>query len=120
MTSKMPKIFKSSKRYSGEDRPEIGETCFFSHAEQLILTDEFVPKTKSFLRGWIKQNATVKIVRNLDRIVEVLFSGSSKTDLVSPEFLISRELTSFGRVFFDQNKAKMSAQTRKYFLGVAK
>lgn len=114
MQSTMPHIFESSTRYSAATRPAIGEICFFSHAEMLI-SNEFVPKTKAFLHERIKQNASVKVVRNLDRITEVLFDGAVVTDLVSPEFLISRSLTNFGKAFFHQNKSTMSAQTRKFF-----
>ena len=111
----LPKLFKSSSRYSVGTKPSIGELCFFSNAITLF-RDELVPKTKtSYLHPWIKQNAVVKIIRNLDYITEVRFADSDQTDLVSPEFLISRELTAFGQAFFDQTK--VAAHVKKYFLG---
>ena len=112
----LPKIFKNTERYSDATRPTIGETCFFSHAI-ILLKDELVPKTKPFLHEHIKQDSTVKIKRNLDHIVEVMFLNSDQTDLVSPEFLLKRELTAFGQAFFDQNKEKMQPQVKKFFIG---
>ena len=115
----LPKIFKNTSRYSDATRPAIGESCFFSHAITL-LKDELVPKTKHFLHEWIKQDSIVKIKRNLDHTVEVRFTNSDQTDLVSPEFLIRRELTAFGQAFFDQNKKLMAPQVRKLFIGETK
>jgi hypothetical protein len=67
---------------------------------------------------WIKQNAIVSVVRNALTFVEVRFADAPQTDYVSPEFLMSMELTAFGQAFVDQNAEKMSPGIRKYFVGV--
>ena len=112
----MPRIFKSTSRYSDLSRPEIGERCFFSHGYALI-RGEFVEKSKTFIHEWIKQNAIVVVKRNGEHVVEVLFDGADETDLVSPEFLMRTELTEFGRAFFNENKRGMSARVKRFFIG---
>ena len=117
MTSpSMPKIFKSTKRYSDVDRPARGDTCFFSHAVCLF-SGEFVKRSKDFLHEWIKQDAIVKVVRNAESFTEVQFVDAPQTDYVCPEFLMKMELTAFGQAFFDQNAGKMSSRIRKFFIG---
>lgn len=115
MTSpSMPKIWKMNKRYSDDDRPLTGERCIFSHCVRLI-PGEFVVKAKAFLRDWIENGKTCRVVRNAQSFVEVQFEGASETDYVSPMFLLKRELTAFGRAFFEQNADKMAPRIRKYF-----
>lgn len=89
------KIFKQSSRYSEIDRPALHERCFFSHA--LALTrNEFIPFARNFERSEIHQNAICEVKKHHPHVIEVLFDGASQTDFVSPEFLLSIELTPFG------------------------
>lgn len=115
-SSSMPRIFKTSKRYSDNDRPIRGERCFFSHALELI-PGEFVEKAKAFCREWIENGKQCRVIRNADCFVEVMFDEAAETDYVCPEFLMSKELTAFGQAFFNQNVDKMSPRVRKYFVG---
>lgn len=108
----IPQLFKTHDRYSEHDRPEVGDRCFFSHALRL-LGEEFVPMEKTLLR----QSTQCVVVKNHPHVIEVVFDGSDQTDLVSPEFLIRRELTIFGKRFFHDTKDKMSAQTKRLFIG---
>lgn len=100
MTSPRLTIFKQSSRYSEIDRPALQEQCFFSHALSLTRT-EFVPFAKIFDRKELHQNALCVVKRNMPHVCEVLFNDSLQTDLVSPEFLTSIELTSFGKELVD-------------------
>ena len=117
MTSpSMPKIFRSIKRYSDVDRPDVGDTCFFSHAMKLI-PGEFVKRSKAFLHEWIKQDALVTVIRNAASFTEVRFVDAPQTDYVCSDFLMKVELTAFGQAFFDQHANKMSPRIRKFFTG---
>ena len=92
----LPHIFKQSLRYSETHRPSVGSRCFFSHAYKL-LQDEFVPKARLFDRPELRQGALVSVLKNRSHIVEVMFDGATTKDFVSPEFLLSMDLTSFGK-----------------------
>ena len=112
----MPRIYKSSSRYSDEKRPSMGEKCLFLHGLCLI-PGEFVSRGKEFVREWISQGALVRVLRNKDHLVEVMFPGALDSDLVSPDFLMKAELTAFGKAFFSQHFDEMSPQVRKLFIG---
>ena len=113
----LPTLLKTPTRFSEERRPPVGSTVIFSHAFQLLLTD-FVPEAKDFNRDEIYNGAEAKVIENKKNIVEVLFNGSEQTDLVSPEFLTTGELTAAGEKLF-QHKG-MSAELRKCLLELQK
>lgn len=93
-------IFKQPHRYSESDRPAPGERCFFSHALRLTST-EYVSFPRSFERKELFQNAFVTVQKNRPHLVEALFDGADASDLISPEFLLSMELTAFGHELVD-------------------
>ncbi len=92
----LPQIYKKTDRCSGVNDPIIGERHMFSHALQLTI-DEFVPQKKLFERKEIHQGTRCVVIGRINNIVIVKFDHSDQEDLVSPEFLIPLELTSFGK-----------------------
>ena len=111
----MPMIWRTNKRYSDVRRPAREERCIFSHAE-LLIPGEFVEKARAFCRDWIENGKQCVVLRNASSFVEVMFDGASESDYVPAEFLMKRELTAFGRAFFDRHVGEMSPRIRKYFL----
>lgn len=95
----LPSIYKKSYRCSGVNELLIGERCMFSFALQLT-RDEFVPHKKLWEREEIYQGARCVVIERLDHVVRVRFKHSNQSDLVSPEFLILLEMTSFGEELF--------------------
>jgi hypothetical protein len=111
----LPSIFKNQVRFSERYRPEIGLTVVFSHAIQLSLF-EFFPEMKDFNRADVFNGAKAMVVQNWPHVIEVKFEGADETDLVSPEFLTTGELTAFGEQLFESN---LPPETRKLIIGVA-
>ena len=106
---KLPKLFKLPKRFSEEHRPIISSTVIYSHALQLGLT-EFVPKAKDSDRDEIFNGAEVLVLENMPNVIEVMFFGAKKSDLVSPEFLITGELTVAGKEIFSQIRRRRKSR----------
>lgn len=96
----LPLLLKPPSRFSAEKRPRVGSTAVYSHAFQLLLS-EFVPETKDIGRDEVYNGAEVEIISNRPNVVEVLFNGAKQTDLVSPEFLTTGELTAAGKKIFE-------------------
>ena len=113
----LPSLFKEPKRFSAERRPKAGSTVVYSHAFQLLLS-EFVPETKDIGREEVFNGAEVKVIENRPNVIEVLFDGAKQTDLVSPEFLTTGELTTAGALIFEHKG--LLVKTRKLLLELQK
>ena len=109
----LPSLLKQPMRFSERHRPTVVSIVVYSHAIQLLLS-EFVPETQDIGRDEVFNGAEVEVIRNSEHIVEVLFNGAKQTDLVSPEFLTTGELTKAGELIL-QHKGLL-VETRKMFL----
>ena len=86
------KIFKKTTRFSPLNKPAINEKCIFSPATQLTTNHfEEMESFDSFLDIHIGDACTV--VETTEHLVNVKFSNEENSLLVSPEFLVSQELT---------------------------
>lgn len=113
MQACIPKIYKTTKRFSGTDRPRKASTVIFNPCNHLTTT-ELVPNRKFpelLDRPYVYPNAPVKVVENRDNTCEVLFQDAPSTDLVAFEDLMSKELTEFGKALF-KLESKLPAQTK--------
>lgn len=91
------KLTKNEKRFSESDRPSIGSIVEFLPLIFLSLT-EGIPDKRTFINSYIVRGARCKVVENTKHLTTVRFlkNQSNETDVVSPSFLVSRELTELG------------------------
>lgn len=99
MTLSMPKIFKEQGRYSETKRPEIGGRVLFSPSIQLTVS-EVVPFYRSCMGGKLTPVSTGVCKGNTMHLILVLFDNLPTPCLVSPSYLTSYELTTFGKALF--------------------
>jgi len=93
------KLFKLT-RLSENNRPAIGEKCFFSPV--IRLTDGVYIDDNRPLVNNIKHNDICTITKHGDRIVHVTIKD--KKHIVSYDFLLRFELTSFGKTILEEHK----------------
>lgn len=86
------KLTKNLKRFDTKDRPMIGDDVFFSPGVQLTIY-EFEERQIELKPLNIKTGMKCRVLNNTKYLTEVQFSHRDCTDLVSPCFLISFELT---------------------------
>ena len=96
------KIFKEPTRYSATNRPKPGTRLLFSPVKQMI-DGLFTPDNRTLTRSYLKQNNICIVVENTKNLVLIQFPNQKDTDLVSPEFLITIELTKIGTSILGDN-----------------
>lgn len=96
---KLLRITKKGERFSGYHRPSIGERLVFLPLKRLTKMI-FVPEARVFDREEIFIGARCKVVGLKKHVIEVRFEGAVEDDLVSPEDLMTLELTEFGKMIF--------------------
>ncbi len=91
----MNRLFKLT-RLSETNRPVRNEKCFFSPVTRLV-TSIYNNDNRKLLRDYMRELNTCTIIKNMDRCELVHFSNAKQTDIVSTEFLLRFELTTFGK-----------------------
>lgn len=86
------KLTKNEYRYSGTHKPKIGSECILSIAKQLTI-NIYKEVERVLVPFQLKGGLKCVILKNHKHLTEVQFAHRACTDLVSPSFLISRELT---------------------------
>ena len=96
----LPRIHKTSERYSEQNRPKVGQVCIFSPAKKLI-PGMYSQINRVFYDEHIKKNKLCVVKRLTKKnLCEVQFDHMKDPVLVSPVFLMKRELTTFGKKLF--------------------
>ena len=80
-------------RLSENDRPDIGEKCFLSPVVQLI-DGVYIEDNRTLLDN-LKHNDICTITKHGDRVAHAIIKD--KKYIVSYDFLLRFELTSFGK-----------------------
>ncbi len=98
-------IFKNGERFNIKHLPEIGQQCFYMPGIYLV-PSLFIPDYRTCIKSYIKPCAQCIVKRvpdknneekpKLKHLVEVIFMNQNDTDIVSPDFLVSVELTEEG------------------------
>jgi len=104
------KLTKNEVRFSKQLRPEVGTVVEFSPVMILCSNVAVVVRNKVFSEPYIVNGAKCVVVENTEDIVKVYFMQQHIEDihLVSPEFLIKRDLTDEAIEAINALKAKLS------------
>lgn len=91
----VPKLTKNEIRFSKLIRPTIGDVIEFSPVIILCngVTARMEMSKGAFIKDWMVEGAKCKVVDNLENIVVVQGIEDPDVDIISPEFLIKRDLT---------------------------
>lgn len=108
------KLTKNTVRFSKLIRPEVGTTVDFSPVV-ILCKNTFTADTREFLCDYMIEGAKCKVIKNTEETVTVEFDDAPQTedkatfirDLVSPEFLIKRDLTDEAIKMLNELKRKM-------------
>jgi len=92
----MKNLFKLT-RLSLKNRPSIKEQCFFSPCIELV-SGVFIDDTRKLLVNELLCTVT----RHGDRVEHVKFR--TEEHIVSPEFLLRKELTKYGKTVLGEQK----------------
>ena len=103
---KNPKLH-NTKRLSLCNRPDIGEVCIFNPAVHLI-DNIYANGNRTLLKPYMTQMSKCTVIKHGDYTEYVQFNNTSDTDIVSPEFLLRRKLTAFGKTLQNAYKLKVS------------
>lgn len=102
-------IFKSGERFGIKNLPAIGQRCFYMPG-LFLAPNVFVPNYLKCAKPYIKICSQCIVERvpkddskkpKLRNVVEVRFLNQNDTDIVSPDFLVSVELTAEGIELFN-------------------
>ena len=87
-------------RLSENKRPDIGEKCFFSPVVRLV-EGVFIDDNRLLIDS-LKHNDICTVIKHGDKVEHVAFK--TKKHIVSSEFLLRFELTSFGKAILGEQK----------------
>ena len=102
-------IFKNGERFSIKNLPKIGQRCFFMPGS-FLAPNIFVPDYRKCTKPYINICSQCIVERvpkddskkpKLRNVVEVKFLNQNEADIVSPDFLVSVELTTDGKELFN-------------------
>ncbi len=102
-------IFKNGERFGAKNLPSIGQRCFYMPGT-FLAPNVFVPNYWKCIKSYIKISSQCIVERvpkdgrgkpKLRNVVEVRFLNQNDTDIVSPDFLVSVELTAEGKELFN-------------------
>ena len=105
-------IIMSNKLYNltrldNTDRPNINEQCFFSPCIEIV-PGIFIIDTRKMLQSYMRENNLCTVIKHGDYTEQVRFNKQQDIDIVSPEFLLRKQLTSFGLTVMQAYKQKVS------------
>ncbi len=90
-------IFKEPTRYSQNHRPKLQTRLLFSPVKRIV-DGVYKIDNRQMIRDHLKENSICTVIKNNKNTVLVQFPEQNDTDLVSPEFLITIELTKQGKI----------------------
>lgn len=102
-------IFKNGERFGIKNLPTVGQRCFYMPG-LFLAPNIFIPNYQKCIKPYINicsQCIVERVPKNsskkpkLRNVVEVKFLNQNETDIVSPEFLVSFELTKEGKELFN-------------------
>lgn len=106
-----PKLTKNEIRFSKLIRPAVNSIVEFSPV--MILCNSVTARMTGtmFIKKWMVEGGKCMVIENCENVVLVEGGEGSETDLISPEFLISRELTDEAMRAVDALKKALSIST---------
>ncbi|KKL68759.1 hypothetical protein LCGC14_2121770 [marine sediment metagenome] len=106
------KLVKNTYRFSDTHKPVVGSKCILSIAKQLTQTI-YQEVERVLVPFQLKGGLRCEVTSNLKYLTEVQFAHKDTTDLVSPCFLIKRDLTVAGLRALEAVKMILSSRERK-------